>query len=268
MRLVCRLLGVSRSSALYRAKEEPDLESLTVTILHLRASFPTAGLRLMHAYLARLRVAATRSQVRTVYVRLGLLGKRAPPRSKGTTDSRHEHPRYPNLIRDLVPSYPNQVWVADTTELVAGGRRTFLALVEDLFTRRVVGVSLSFANDSWLTLSALDMALSRETPAIHHSDQGKPYASGVYTRRLLAQGVTLSMARVGCAWENGHAERLNRTFKEEEILRSEYESLNEAKESIAAYAKHYNEKRIHMSLGYRTPNEVLQSHRQDQPDGE
>lgn len=268
MRLVCRLLGVPRSSALYRGKAAADLGALEAAVLHLRVSFPTAGYRRMHRYLARSGVRCTRAQVREVYARSGLLGRRAPPRAPGTTDSRHEHPRHPNRVRGLAIERPDQVWAADTTELVAAGRRTFLALVEDVFTRRVVGYALSHSNDTLLTLSALDMALLGGAPEIHHSDQGKPYCADRYTARLRQAGAAISMARAGCAWENGHAERLNRTFKDEEILRSEYESLAEARESIAKYVWHYNHERIHMGLGERTPNEMLESRGRDRIQGE
>jgi putative transposase len=209
----------------------------------------------MYQHLQRQGIACTRREVREVYLRLKMLGKRAPPRAR-TTDSRHEHERYPNIVKDLEIKRPDQVWVADTLELRVASRRAFLALIEDVYTRRVVGLAISFANNTFLTLEALDKALLDGQPEIHHSDQGNTYASNNYTQALLGQGVVISMAAVGCAWENGYAERLNRTFKEEEILRSEYQSLGEARRAITAYAKLYNEQRIHMSLRYRTPQEV------------
>jgi transposase InsO family protein len=220
-----------------------------------RVTFPTFGFRLMYHLLQRQRVACSRSEVRAVYVSLKLLGKRAPARVS-TTDSRHGDPRYPNLVKDLAITRPDQVWVADTTYFKIVGRTAYLALVEDAFTRRVVGYAIGFGNHAGFVLEALEMALCKGTPEIHHSDQGKQYASSLYTNRLLRLGVVLSMAAVGCAWENGLAERLNRTFKVEEIRRSEYQSLDQARRSIADYVKLYNQERIHMSLGYRTPQEV------------
>jgi transposase InsO family protein len=240
---------------LYQARGSSDLQALKQLIEHLRVSFPTAGFVLMYKLLRRLKLSYSRAQVRRAYVQMGILGKKAPPRVR-TTDSRHEHERYPNILKDLAVEEPDQVWVADTTEFKAGGRTTYLALLEDVYTRRVVGYALSHSNNTQLTLEALEMALRSGTPQIHHSDQGNTYASGGYTRRLLNLGVVLSMAAVGCAWENGYAERLNRTFKEEEILRSEYNSLSEARACIQAYVKLYNESRLHMSLGYITPKEA------------
>jgi putative transposase len=254
---------VPRSSALYKGKPLIDPEALTRVILTNLVTFPDAGFRWMYMLLKRQRISCSRSQVRQVYVKLKMLAKRAPPRLR-TTDSRHEHQRYPNLVKELEIVRPDQVWVADTMEFKIGRRRAFLALVEDVYTRLIVGFAISLANDSLLSLAALDMGLLNGTPEIFHSDQGRPYASDMHTCRLLGLGVQISMAAVGCAWENGFAERLNRTVKEQEIRRSEYESLQEATEGIAAYVIHYNEKRMHMSLGFRTPTEVKDAY-YDQP---
>lgn len=266
--MVCRLLDVPRSTFLYRSQSAIDLEGLTRTVQHLRVTFPWSGYVWMYHLLRRHGLACSRADVRRVYANLGILGKRPSPRKGGTTDSRHEHPRYPNRVRDLKPVRPDHVWVADTTELLVGGRRTFLALVEDVGTRRTLGFALSFSNDTSLTMEALEMALSQGVPEIHHSDQGKTYASERYTRRLLELGVILSMARVGCAWENGYVERLNRSFKEQEILRSEYETMREARTSIAAYVKLYNEERPHMSLGRKTPREAYEAYLKQPESGE
>ena len=221
----------------------------------------------MYKILQRHRVECTRWEVREVYRRFGMLGKRAPNRVR-TTDSRHEHERYANIVKKLKVERPNQVWVADTTELRVGSARAFLALIEDVFTRRVVGLAISLANNTSLTLEALDKALAGATPEIHHSDQGKTYASLSYTQTLLDKGVLISMATAGCAWENGFAERLNRTFKREEIRRSEYQSIREARRAINAYAKIYNEQRLHMSLGYTTPNEASEAYTRQMEQGE
>ena len=264
VRTVCVLLAVARSSVLYEGRPKRDLEAVRRMVLTNRVTFPTCGFKLMYQILRRQRVACTRSEVRKVYKELGIMGKRPAPRAS-TTDSRHEHPRYPNLVRELQAERPNQVWVADTLEMRVGRRRAFLALVEDVYTRRVMGFAVSHTNDALLTLEALQKALRLGKPEIHHSDQGRTYASELYTARLA--GITISMAAVGRAWENGYAERLNRTFREEEIVRSEYDSLSQAHASIAAYAKLYNEQRLHMSLGYQTPKEVYLAFGRDQEEG-
>lgn len=245
---------------------ERDLEPLARAVKTFWVTFPEFGVRRMHMLLRRHRLACTRKEVRSVYERYGALRK-VPARRVRTTDSRHAHPVYPNLTLGLSIERPNQVWAADTTHLRIQGRDAYLALVEDLFTRRVMGWSLSFANNSLLTLAALDKALLQGTPEIHHSDQGNTYASGAYTRELLGRGVRISMTRTGCPQENGHCERLNRTFKEEEILRNEYTSLAHARKCLDSYVKLYNERRIHMSLDYRTPREVFEAYGTDQTPG-
>jgi putative transposase len=261
-RTVGRLLSVPRSSLLYKGRSLSDLEQLSWLIKANLVTFPTFGFRRMYMLLVRQRAACTRAEVRKVYQSLNILGKKAPLRLR-TTDSRHEEARYPNLVKDLLIERPNQVWVADTTYLKVAGRTAYLALVEDAFTRRVLGWSVGFTNDANFVLVALELALARGRPEIHHSDQGKPYAAKRHTARLQPRTL-ISMAAVGKAWENGLAERLNRTFKEEEIRRSDYESLTEARESIRDYVAVYNERRIHMSLGYKTPNEVYRAHLNDQ----
>jgi putative transposase len=266
-RTVCALLGVARSSVRYGARPGRNLEPLCRVIQANRVTFPTFGFRRMYKLLVRQSVACTRSEVYTSYKQLRILGKRAPARVR-TTDSRHEHERYPNLVKDLAIIRPDQVWVADVLELRVARRRAFLALVEDVYTRRVMGFGISFANNSFLNLDALEMGLRTGVPEIHHSDQGKTYASDCYTKRLLDLEVLLSMAAAGCAWENGYAERLNRTFRQEEIVRSEYDSIQEARAAIGAYVKLYNELRIHQSLGYQTPHEVKEAHGKDQAPGE
>lgn len=265
LRPVCLLLGVARSSVLYKAKPKPDLSQLSFVIQTYLVTFRSFGVRKMHKLLARQRVCCSRSEVRAVYVALGILGKKPPPR-KRTTDSRHEHPRYPNRVRDLVVSRPHQVWAADTLEFRIGGQRAFLALLLDIFTRLAMGFAVSFNNDTLLTLEALEMALKFGKPEIHHSDQGKTYAAQAYVRRL-GHSVLISMAAAGKAWENGYAERLNWTFESEEILLSEYQSLQEARTSIASYVNLYNEQRIHQGLGDIPPREAFEAYGRDQSNG-
>ena len=252
---------------LYKRKAEKDLGPLCSLISHLRVTFRTYGYCKMYRQLLRERVVCSRLDVRKAYEMLGILTKRSPRRAR-TTDSRHEHPRYPNIVRSLIIERPDQVWVADTTEFGVGSRSTYLALVEDVFTRRVVGWALSFANNTLLTTAALDMALAGGTPEIHHSDQGRPYAADKHTAKLLSLGVTISMAAAGKAWENGYAERLNGSFKSEEIWLSDYQTLAQAHEEIGAYVKLYNQMRIHESLRFKTPEEVMDAYSHDQKPGE
>ena len=252
---------------LYKAKTARNLLTATRVIQNNLVTFPVAGVTWMYKLLKRQHVECSRSEVRGIFIGLNLLRKRSAPRPR-TTDSRHEHERYPNLVRDLPAQRPDHIWAVDTLELYIHRRKAFLALIEDIYTRRVMGFALSPSNDSLLTLEALEMALKAGKPEIHHSDQGKTYAATRYTGRLLNLKVQISMAAAGRAWENGFAERLNRTFREQEISRSEYDNINQARQSIAAYVKLYNHKRMHQGLGYLTPAEVYEAYDKDKETGD
>src|SRR5690606_9675163 len=112
---------------------------------------------------------------------------------------------------------PDQVWVSDITYITMGKDFIYLAVVMDVFTRRILGWHLWPGLDASLALGALHMALRQGTPEIHHSDQGVQYACALYTDSLRENQITISMADTGAAWQNGHAERLMRTIKDEEV---------------------------------------------------
>ena len=132
----------------------------------------------------------------------------------------------------------------------------YLAVLMDVFTRSIRGWHLARSMDVSLTITALNKGLAGGRPEIHHTDQGVQYAANEYVRLLQEHGVKLSMAEVGQAWQNGYAERLMRTIKEEEVDLSEYQNFTEAYEQIERFLENvYMKKRIHSSLGYLTPDE-------------
>ena len=148
------------------------------------------------------------------------------------------------------------MWVSDITYIRLLNEFVYLAVIMDVFTREIRGWCLSRTLDQELTLSALRPALETHTPEIHHSDQGLQYAAHAYTNLLQGCGVQISMAAVGKAEENGYAERLIRTIKEEEVDLSEYVDFSDARGQIGYFVQDvYNTKRIHSSLGYLTPLE-------------
>jgi putative transposase len=179
-----------------------------------------------------------------------------------TTDSLHPYPRFPNLVKDLAVVYPDQVWAADITYIRLQRDFVYLAVVLDIFTRSVRGWCLSRLIDQDLTLEALHMALQAGVPEIHHSDQGVQYAALAYVDLLKEHNIQISMAAVGQAEENGYAERLIRTIKEEEVDLSEYLDFQDAQEQIGHFIEQvYNRKRIHSALGYLTPVEFSLAYR-------
>lgn len=186
---------------------------------------------------------------------LGIDGS-PPKRTHFTTQSKHAFPRFPNLVEELEILRPDHVWVADITYIHLRREFVYLAVVMDVFTRSIRGWHLGRDLDQNLTLSALERALAVARPAVHHSDQGVQYAASAYVQRLQGLGVALSMAAVGQAQENGYAERLIRTIKEEEVYLSEYEDFADAHRQMTRFLDDvYNVKRIHSSLGYLTPKE-------------
>ncbi len=215
------------------------------------------GARRMYELLRGLGVACTRRRVRQSYVELGLLKKR-PARKVRTTNSNHDGPYFPNLVKGLSVERPDQVWAGDVTYVRVGSRFAYLALLMDVCTRQIVGWSLESFLGVRLALQALDAALTTgRRPEIHHSDRDGAYAARLYVERLEACGAKSSMTGPDKPEENGYAERLNRTVKEEEVYQSEYQTVPEARDAIGAFVRYYNEKRIHSSLGYRTPSAVL-----------
>jgi putative transposase len=255
-RLVCRLLGAPRSSMYYRPTTVPDADAMFKTaLLDLAGQWPTYGYRRLTALMRRAGWPVNGKRVRRWMDELDIKG--APPqRKRRTTHSRHAFPRYPNLVESLEIQAPDQVWVADITYLRLRREFVYLAVLMDVFTRSIRGWHLSRHLDQGLTLAALERALLVATPGIHHSDQGLQYAATAYVERLLKLGVQLSMAAVGEAYQNGYAERVIRTIKEEEVYLSDYQDFADASAHIRRFLDDvYNIKRIHSALGYLTPQE-------------
>jgi putative transposase len=255
-RLVCRLLDFPRCQ-LYRQPAPPtdDAADLRQALQRLAGQWPTYGYRRLTALLRREGRGTNAKRVRRLMTDLGIHGLR-PVRRRRTTDSNHAFPRYPNRVENLDIVRPDQVWVADITYIRLRCEFVYLAVLMDVFTRSIRGWHLGRSLDQELTRTALDRALAERVPEIHHSDQGVQYAASDYVQRLRRYHVVLSMAAVGEPRENGYAERLMRTIKEEEVDLSEYHDYADAYRQIGCFLDDvYNIKRIHSSLGYLTPAE-------------
>lgn len=176
-----------------------------------------------------------------------------------TTDSRHTHLVYPNLVPELVLTWTDQLWIADITYIRLGQELVYLAVILDAFSRRVIGWALEVYLDAELTLAALRMALSsREVKAglVHHSDRGVQYACGDYTALLQGAGIRISMSRRGNPYDNAQAESFIKTLKYEEVYLQEYEDVAQARSGIGHFIEAvYNQKRLHSALGYMPPAE-------------
>ena len=180
-----------------------------------------------------------------------------------TTDSGHDRRIYPNLAAGMEPRDINQLWVADITYIRLETEFVYLAVVIDVFSRRVIGWSLDRNIDDDLTMAALHMALHVRRPLcglVHHSDRGTQYASNDYTSLLKEHGCEISMSHKASPWENGECESWMKTLKYEEVYRQEYRDLAEARASIARFIEMvYNQRRLHSALGYRPPAEFEQA---------
>jgi transposase InsO family protein len=251
---ICNVLGLPRSSFYHPPKPDGNA-GLRLRLHDLAAQYPTYGYRRLTALLRREGWGVNHKRVQRLMGEMGLT-RRVQRRRRRTTDSQHAFWRYPNLVAGLDVTYPDQVWVADITYIALRDEFVYLAVIMDVYTRAIRGWHLSRSLDRELTLTALRRALAERVPLIHHSDQGVQYACWDYTELLLNRGVRISMAAVGKPEENGYAERLMRTIKEEEVDLSDYRDFHDARAHIGRFLDDvYTHKRIHSALGYLTPAE-------------
>jgi putative transposase len=252
----CQMMDLPRSSWYY-ISHKPEESQLEQDLKKVAGQFPRYGSRRLSQQLRRAPYGYSigRYHIRRLMRELDLLQKVKRKRFR-TTNSEHPYPRYANLVQGLEITHPDQVWVCDITYIRLSREFTFLAVVMDVFTRSIRGWNLSRSLDVSLTLEALLKALEDHIPEIHHSDQGIQYAAQDYIQALQLRQVQISMASVGEPRENGYAERLMRTIKEEEVDLSEYQDFADTHRQISRFIQDvYNTKRIHSSLGYLTPVE-------------
>ena len=261
---ICDILDCARSTYYHQAAAV-DEQELRQAIATVAGEWPRYGYRRITKQLQRQGWNINHKRVERLMQELGLQAHRKAKRRVTTTDSGHPLPRYPNLVEHLEIVRPDQLWVCDITYIRLLEEFVYLAVLMDVFTRAIRGWHLGRSLDQSLTLRALGQALAHHTPEIHHSDQGVQYAATAYTARLQAAGVQISMAEVGAAWQNGYAERLMRTIKEEEVDLSDYVNYADAVRQVGRFLDEvYMHKRIHSSLGYLTPAEFESQWREQQ----
>jgi putative transposase len=178
-----------------------------------------------------------------------------------TTDSKHALPIAANLLeQNFRVGRPDQVWLADIPYIPTGQGWLYLAVILDLFTRKVVGWAMREHMRAELTMAALTMAIQRRRPGpslIHHSDRGSQYAAGDYRKILQAAAITPSMSRKGNCWDNAPMKSFFGTLKTELVHQREYPDRETARRDLFAYIEgYYNRQRIHSAIGYITPEQA------------
>lgn len=261
--VLCRVLNVSRSGyydwlanpVTKRESRHAALSVKAAAVYH--ANHRRYGSRRVAADLRAQGEVANEKVVAEVMRNAGLVA-RPKKRFVGTTDSRHDGPIAPNLLeRNFETDAPNRVWVTDVTAVWTHERWLFVAVMLDLFSRRVVGWATSANNDRFLALDALRHAVGRRRPPaglIHHSDRGSPYASDDYRSALDLAGMRASMSRKGDCWDNAVAESFFSTLKTEALGDIIPASHEHGTRLIGDYIeRYYNAKRRHSTLAYDSP---------------
>jgi transposase InsO family protein len=267
IRRLCAVLGVSPSGYYAWRRRTPSARSRADAVLelHIRAIYAesqqTYGSPRVHAELQGRGFQCGRNRVARL-MRLAHLRARSKRRARVPTTTQVDArlPVAPNrLARDFTASAPNEKWVGDITYVPTAEGWLYLAVVMDLFSRRVIGWHLDDTLETSLALGALDMALGRRQPSagvIHHSDRGCQYASAAYQAVLSDHALRASMSRAGNCYDNAPMESFFSTLKSELIHHCLYRTRAEARHSIVAYIEgFYNAKRRHSALGYRSPVE-------------
>jgi transposase InsO family protein len=260
---VVKILGVSRSG-FHAWKKQINSERKTkerqlvqaIQTIH-RSSREIYGSPRVFRELRKQGVAVSRSRVERLMRREQIRGK-ARRKFKVTTQSDHRFPIAPNIIQgNFKPAKPNQVWAADITYIWTQQGWLFLAVVIDLFSRKVVGWSMNDSVNTDLTLNALRMAYATRNPGpglIHHSDRGCQYASSAYQLFLQSQKAVCSMSRTGNCWDNAVVESFFHSLKTEAIYSERFDRRSEARAKIFDWIEiFYNRQRLHSTLGYMAP---------------
>ena len=264
MTLMCQVLKVTRSGfyAWCQRGKSPRQERREALLEQIQAvhqeSRCTYGSPRIAAELEDQPVKACRNTVAKYMREEGITAKQKKHFVPRTTDSGHEHPIAPNrLDRCFEASAPNRKWVCDLTYLFTQEGWLYLSVVIDLFSRKVVGWSMSDDTKAPSVAGALQMAIARRKPKaglIHHSDRGPQYACGFYRQLLSNHGIQASMSRSGNCYDNACAESFFATLKTELVHRMHYRTRAEASASVFEWIEcWYNRKRRHSSLGYLSP---------------
>jgi len=261
---LCRLAGLPRATyyrhLARRSSGQANECELRDLIQRICLKHRFYGYRRVTAALRRQGMVVNAKKVQRLMREDNLLAQRKAPFLKTPADRPSAFLIVPNLVRGLVPSAPDQIWVADITYVHLARAFAYLAVILDAFSRKAVGWAFENTLDASLAIAALDTALDARKPQpgslIHHSDRGVQYASTAYRQRLAEYDITISMSRPGNPFDNAKAESFMKTLKTEEINGKAFADISDARRRINGFiAEVYNKDRLHSALGYQSPLE-------------
>lgn len=261
---LCRAAGISRQ-AYYQGRHQRqraarDTEHILAAVQRERRLQPRVGVRKLQCHLRAAGVEVGRD---ALFRTLGENDLLVAPKKKAVRTTYHDSslPVYRNLLYELEPTQPHQVWVSDVTFIRLDDGFVYLSLITDLVSRCIVGWNASETNTARDCIQALQMALAQlpcDRRPVHHSDRGSQYCCHEYAAVLTSRSLPISMTEQNHCYENCYAERVNGILKDEFHLDRTFRSPAQARHAIAEAIQTYNSRRLHTSLQMRTPNQVHQ----------
>jgi putative transposase len=254
LRRQCQLLGLHRGGLYYQPQTESDENLLLMRLLDEQYTrCPFYGVRRMTAWLQSQGCPANEKRVRRLLRKMGLVAIYPKPSLSQPAAGAQV---YPYLLREVQIERVNQVWSTDITYIRLLTGFVYLVAIMDWYSRYVLAWEVSVSLDSSFCVTALERALLVAQPEVFNSDQGSQFTSLVFTQRLRAGGIQISMDGRGRALDNIFVERLWRSVEDEEVYLKDYRTVREATRDLGSYFEFYNGERLHQSLGYQTPAAV------------